>query len=341
MKEIEDFITHASVIRGIDPVISTRVARSEGGVDEYAKRGTFLTGSSWWPFQLHYGGPGYEYLGTVAGMGNGFTELTKWQPGDPRAWRDSIRYALNRVRLVGWTPFYGAAAVGIGKWDGINRDSFWDANAEVWDFETGAKKYVYHVNEAVHLQDKSYDCSQESLEWALWSIGRQPADDWLERTMVAEGVMSSGDGLLDASGKGLANFVVKWYGEDGIKANHEPTVSWDWVRLEGARNSDGSGHMYPILIGGRAWNHWAAVRDYDPTRLSLLLSNPSPSWMGVGHIMTQQQFQALGPFSAVRIWHEDLLGTVPDPNPIPPKSPVLAKVRSKLEEALVIIDGAE
>lgn len=337
MIEIEDFLNIASVVRAIDPAVTRRVADHEGGTDEYAKRGTFLTGSSWWPLQLHYGGEGYEYLGTEAGMGNGFTALTGWQPGDPRAWRDSIRYALNRVRIGGWTPFYGAAAAGVGKWDGINRDAFWDANAEIWDYETGAKRYTYNPNEPAHLQDKSYDCSQESLEWGLWSIGRQPADDWLERTMIAEGVMSPDQGLLDASGAGLVRFVNKWYGEDGIKANNEPSISWAWARQEGARNSDGSGHAYPVLIGGRKWNHWAAVRDYDPNRGALLLSNPSPGWMGVGHVMTEAQFQLLGTFSAVRIWHDDLLGT--DPEPKPGNTEIWRSlVRTKLREAIDIID---
>jgi hypothetical protein len=100
--EIEGFIRDAAQRRGIDGDTAVKVARSEGGVDEYAARGTFSTGSSWWPFQLHYGGPGYEQFGTVAGMGNGFTKLTGWQPGDERAWRDSIRYALNRAKASGW-----------------------------------------------------------------------------------------------------------------------------------------------------------------------------------------------------------------------------------------------
>jgi hypothetical protein len=101
--EIERFIRDAAEARGITPDVAVIVARSEGGVDEYARRGTFATGSSWWPFQLHYGGPGYEQYGTVAGMGAGFTELTGWQPGDPRAWRDSVRYALNRAKAGGWS----------------------------------------------------------------------------------------------------------------------------------------------------------------------------------------------------------------------------------------------
>jgi hypothetical protein len=95
----------------------------EGGVSEPARRGTFSTGSSWWPFQLHYGGAGTPYasLGNVAGMGNDFTALTGWQPGDPAAWKDSVDYALDKAKAGGWGPWYGAAAAGIHGFDGISR----------------------------------------------------------------------------------------------------------------------------------------------------------------------------------------------------------------------------
>ena len=51
MGEIEACIRDAATKRGIDPDIAVKVARSEGGVDEYAKVGKFPTGWSWWPFQ--------------------------------------------------------------------------------------------------------------------------------------------------------------------------------------------------------------------------------------------------------------------------------------------------
>src|SRR5215203_865156 len=98
--EVRSYIVQAAQARGIDPDIALRVARSEGGFDA-ARRGTFATGSSWWPFQLHYGGKGYENLGTTAGMGNSFTQETGWAPGDPRAWKDATDYALDRAKSSG------------------------------------------------------------------------------------------------------------------------------------------------------------------------------------------------------------------------------------------------
>src|SRR5436190_6288667 len=142
--DIERFIRDAASVRGINPDIAVQVCNTEGGVTEPARCGDFsgppwYSGKSWWALQLHYGGAGTPYAawGGSAGMGNGFTSLTRWQPGEPSAWRDAARYGLNRARVGGWGPWYGAASVGIRDFMGIDRQVPWDANAEVWDFESG------------------------------------------------------------------------------------------------------------------------------------------------------------------------------------------------------------
>jgi hypothetical protein len=345
MTDYEAFIRDAARKRGIDPDIAVRVANSEGGVTEPARRGTFDTGSSWWAFQLHYGGSGYEHFGTIAGMGNGFTALTGWQPGDPAAWRDATRYALNRAKANGWGAWYGAAHVGIGRWDGIDRNHPWDANAERWDYETAPEpsRVVYNANEPAHAQEQSFDCSQESLEWALYALGRTPADDWLENTMIAEGVMSADLGLLDATGAGLAAFVGRHYGEFGYYANHELSVTFEGVALEGD-------HAYPLLIGGRAWGHWSGVRGYDAVSELLLLANPAAGWHGIHQTMNRQQFDALGPFSMVRVLHPDLLAPAPEPpappepepvpDPPPPADTRLIRALEKAREVVKILEEA-
>jgi hypothetical protein len=123
--EIADYIRQAAAARGIDPEIAIRVAQSEGGVSEPARRGTFPTGSSWWPFQLHYGGAGtpYSHFGTTAGMGNTFSAQTGFQPGDPAAWKASVDYALDHAARNGWGAWYGAAAAGIGNYQGIGQNA--------------------------------------------------------------------------------------------------------------------------------------------------------------------------------------------------------------------------
>ena len=333
MTEYEAFIRDAAQKRGIDPDIAVRVALSEGGVTEPARRGTFETGSSWWAFQLHYGGAGYEHYGGTAGMGNDFTRVTGWQPGDPKAWRDATRYALNRARSTGWGSWYGAAHVGISRWQGIDRGKAWDASAEPWDFETGAgsvPKVTYNATTPAIAQDDDWSCAPTSLRWALTALGRNPGPLYIENLMVRDGVVSKDLGLLDATGGQLAAWIGKsgpaYYGDDGFYGNNEPTVTFDGAAHEGD-------HAYPILIGGRAWNHWSGVRGYDASRDVLLLANPSDGWKGVSQIMSRAQWANLGPFSMVRVLHPDLLnGTTPEPAPPtdPKKDAIVGRLRALL-----------
>lgn len=176
-------------------------------------------------------------------------------------------------------------------------------------------KVTYNPNEPTHLQEEDFDCAQESTEWAMSALGRHPDDGWMESTMIAEGVLSAELGLLDGTGHDLADFIQRQWGEFGFLSNNETNISFTFAALEG-------GHAYPILIGGRAWNHWVGVRGYDAGRDVLLLANPSPGYKGVGDTLSEAQFHALGPFNMVRIWHPDLLeDTVADPPLSPPPLP--------------------
>lgn len=117
--KVRDYIIEAAARRGIDPRAALAVARHEGGEDDYMQVGRFDTGWSFWPFQLHYGGAGYEHFGTKAGMGNDFTRRTGLQPGDPEAWDESIDFALDHARRYGWGAWYGRGPAGIGEFEGI------------------------------------------------------------------------------------------------------------------------------------------------------------------------------------------------------------------------------
>lgn len=117
--KVRRHIIEAAAEREIDPSVALRIAHHEGGEDDYMRIGKFDTGWSFWPFQLHYGGKGYEYFGDTAGMGTGFTQKTDWQPGDWRAWKDSIDYALDVARRHGWSQWYGRKPAGVGAWEGI------------------------------------------------------------------------------------------------------------------------------------------------------------------------------------------------------------------------------
>jgi SH3-like domain-containing protein len=163
---------------------------------------------------------------------------------------------------------------------------------------------TFNRQEPAHTQEHDYDCSQDSLEWALCSLGRKPSDSWLEEHMIADGIMSKADGLLDGSGARLAAWIGEQYGEFGFSANSQATVSFQQLADEIGR--------YPMLIGGHNWGgphkgHWSGLSGYDPARDVLLLANPG----GTGPIyggqeMTRQQFDARGPFSTVRVLHPDL-----------------------------------
>jgi hypothetical protein len=294
--EIEGFIREAAIMRGISGDIAIRVARSEGGVDEYAKRGTFATGSSFWAFQLHYGGIGtpYEYLGTVAGMGNGFTKLTGWQPGAEAAWRDSTRYGLNRAKASGWSAWYGAAHVGVGQWEGIDTSHPWDANAEVWDYEQGAPSdLVYNQSQPPERQIQGWTCSIRSTAWALKSLGLPVDIGALQDEMVPRYVTPD-LGLLDGSGSGLAEVLRAHLPSTWAERVHV-FERIDWASLW---SHAGTGPMCVGLHGAYHWINVAAPQSDG----HLTAPNPAPKYPAaapIGDVLTHDELGLYGPASAV------------------------------------------
>lgn len=143
-------------------------------------------------------------------------------------------------------------------------------------------------------QDYPWDCAACSTAWALRTIGR----DYSEQ-MVIEGLGSSRIsptyGLLDASGAGLVEYLA----EIGVVASNNPSASFDDVAAAAG--------FQPMVIGGRAWCHWVAVRMGGaaagrPDVVLLALMNPADGYMGVNQTLNAYEFDELGPFSAV--WFE-------------------------------------
>jgi len=144
------------------------------------------------------------------------------------------------------------------------------------------------------LQDVPWDCAAASLTWALNTIGRGVTE-----ADVVSGLgpsrISPTYGLLDASGAGLVSYLA----EIGISAANNPNATWeDIVAAAGSQ---------PMIMGGRAWNHWVGVRISDryskpSLALFLALANPAPGWQGVNQILNEFDFETLGGFSAV--WFE-------------------------------------
>jgi hypothetical protein len=178
-----------------------------------------------------------------------------------------------------------------------------------WD----APRVAYDPNHPAIAQDDEWSCAPTSLRWALHAAGRRPTEDWIERTLLAEGVVSEQLGLLDATGAGLAAFVGRHYGEFSYSASHQDNVSFQALAEEAG--------PYPILIGGRSWGgggHWAAVRAYDAGTDTLQLMNPADMWGQVGQTMTREQFATRGRWSMVRITHPDLVSNEPPAQEPPP-----------------------
>jgi len=140
-------------------------------------------------------------------------------------------------------------------------------------------------------QDYPWDCSACSTAWAMRTVGY----DVSEQDVIAglgPGRISPSLGLLDASGAGLVSFLA----EQGIGAENNPDASWADVMAA-------AGYQ-PMVIGGREWCHWVAVRmgsaaaGYMGLEV-LALMNPAAGYMGVDQVLEPDMFEALGPFSAV------------------------------------------
>lgn len=303
--EIESFIRDAASKRGIDPGIAIRVARSEGGVDEYCAVGRFETGWSFWPFQLHYGGDEYPQFGTVAGMGNGFTKLTAWAPGVDAAWRDSTRYALNRAKAGGWSPWYGAAAVGVSQWEGINRAAPWDANAERWDYEGVPAELAYNAQQPPERQVQDWTCSIRSTAWALKSLGL-PVDIGALQDEMTPRYVTPELGLRDGRGYGIAEVLrAHLPAEWDSRVEVYERIDWAglWIRSGGG----------PICLGLHGAYHWINVAAPQSDG-SVVAPNPAPKYPGaapIGDILTEVEFDQYGPASAVWIDAAPRLGEAP------------------------------
>lgn len=114
LSDVSAYIREAAIRRGIDPDIALRVARSEGlapGVwqSNYYKDGRRET--SYGPYQLLVGG----------GLGDKFIEQTGLDPRDESTVFKQVDFALDQAAKGGWSPWYGAAKVGVGNWDGIGK----------------------------------------------------------------------------------------------------------------------------------------------------------------------------------------------------------------------------
>jgi hypothetical protein len=98
------FIRSEAAKYGVDPNVALRVAMSEGLSNPVGD-----SGKSHGAFQLYTGG----------GLGNEFQKQTGLDPADPANEKATISWALQNAARTGWSPYKGAAKVGIGNRTGI------------------------------------------------------------------------------------------------------------------------------------------------------------------------------------------------------------------------------
>lgn len=124
---------------GVDPKVALRVAREEGGVNQYIRaKGRNKTGKlepAWGPFQLLVGGGDTGY---VEGMGNQMIRERGLDPRDPANAEAGIDFAMEQASKHGWGQWYGAEKVGIvGKMGIGGRPSVGRAHASNGEIPSG------------------------------------------------------------------------------------------------------------------------------------------------------------------------------------------------------------
>lgn len=96
---------------GIDPQKAVDVGNTEGGFTQPGRQ-NMQGAPAYSSYQLYIGGPNNPGLGDEA-LAAGI------DPRDPAQSKRAITYALEHAARNGWGAFQGAAANGIGNWDGI------------------------------------------------------------------------------------------------------------------------------------------------------------------------------------------------------------------------------
>lgn len=109
--EVEAYIRQAAAARGIDPEVAIAVYRSEGARGYIGDQG-----SSFGPYQLHYGGVAGGG-NAVSGLGDTFTKQTGLNARDQSTWKAQVDFSLDQAKSGGWGPWHGwkgAPFAGIG-----------------------------------------------------------------------------------------------------------------------------------------------------------------------------------------------------------------------------------
>lgn len=102
---------------GMDPDIAVQVARGEGLAPDTWQSNLqqpYGREQSYGDFQLHF-----DPTGKRPGLGNEFLEKTGLDVSNPANWFEMNKFAMNKAKELGWSPWMGAKAKGITGFMGI------------------------------------------------------------------------------------------------------------------------------------------------------------------------------------------------------------------------------
>ncbi|MFN8525125.1 MAG: lytic transglycosylase domain-containing protein [Chloroflexota bacterium] len=250
--------------------------------------------------------------------------IPRWHPGvDPFDPVEALDYAarLDRAHLDRFGDWpralaaYNWGPTATARWDGDPKTlpgetkgylvailgKNWPALLSVPPVETPGS-IEYRPEQAAERQVQSWTCSVRTAAWCLKAMGIRPDDDGLAGSlqdwMAERGLVSPANGLEDGRGYGLARTLREWMAPRPEAATVEVLehLAWEWLHEHAGQG--------PVALGGHGWGesgHWVAVRGWNADRSILRLANPAPGYAGVYDELTEDQFNALGPFSGVYV----------------------------------------
>jgi hypothetical protein len=158
--------------------------------------------------------------------------------------------------------------------------------------EPAMPKLTYNPDAPVDIQPDDWSCSEQSAQWLLRAIGRNPGDDWIRGQLLDNGLVTREYGLMDGSGAALAAWLQREYGDEmGLTFTSKNGATWEDIAAIAGKQ--------PMMIGGRSWNHWSGVRRMKDGGLEL--ANPSPNWREVGNLLDRAEFDRWGSWSYITV----------------------------------------
>ena len=290
--EVASYIRYAAAQRGIDPETAVAVANSEG-LNTYI--GDY--GSSFGPFQLHYGNVAAGG-NAVRGLGDTFTAQTGLDARDPSTIRQQIDFALDQVKSGGWGPWHGAARVGIGPRQGIGTFTGdaaqfagkWGQQAvqAIEDAGTAAVNTVSDAARSIAARTSQFAmglssgdalafCGPAAAMAFAQTYGRNPTVAEAKALAVKVGWNSQqGMAGIDSERRLLSGLGVETYATEG--------VNWNDVAGQ-VQNGN------PVIIDTPG--HYYYIDGYDAKTSQFHVGTSGTDLKGGGEFMTPQRINAM------------------------------------------------